>query len=161
MEAAKLCAVMRGILKLNRIWSNKFTLLSIQILAVGCDSGWIVFDSSLSLNICFLLFQRNPTIDTHTDDSCVVSRGVYSSLFLLISLHVQILLLCWNWIHNVIRKVSQRNQNERAISLFSFMKKMHISSLSLILGQQNKMHNFVMWICYNWLIWVIYTRIPS
>lgn len=78
---------------------------------------------ALFLSTLVFFYFRGIQQSTHTEDSCVVSRGVYSSLFLLISLHVQISLLCWNWIHNVIRKVSQRNQNERAISLFSFMKK--------------------------------------
>lgn len=104
-------AVMREIyvLKLNRMFDQINSRYSVYrfLLFCVCDSNSFVFGSSQHFTFIPVLEESN---NLHTQRILASSAGgVYSSLFLLqfsFSLHVQISLhCCWNWIHNIIRKM--------------------------------------------------------
>lgn len=106
-------AVMREIyiLKLNRMFDQINSRYSVYrfLLWFVCVCVIQTVLCSVALNI--LLFSvLEESNNLHTQRILASSAGgVYSSLFLLqfvFSLHVQISLhCCWNWIHNIIRKM--------------------------------------------------------
>lgn len=95
---------------------------------------------SVALNILLFFLFRGIQQSTHTEDSCVVSRG---SIFVFISLIVFFFFTCTNFASLLLELDSQYNKenaNQRFLlrsgtktNLFLFLRKMHFS---LILGQR-------------------------
>lgn len=137
-------AVMRGIyvLKLNRMFdqiNSRYSVYRFLLWFVCvCDSNSFVFGSSqhFTFFFCFRGIQQS----THTEDSCVVSRG---SIFVFISLIVFFFFTCTNFASLLLELDSQYNKENANLrfllrsgtktNLFLFLRKMHFS---LILGQR-------------------------
>lgn len=149
--------LLRLVAKLSSIWFKVTVILG--------DESKSIF-TSVCLWFYYPLFQRGIQQSTHTQRILASSAGrVYSSLFLLRFLHVQIFrftVLLELDSQYIIRKMqtcvffSQRYQKRisKENSLFSLLLGKRVRA------KQNAQFRNV-WICYNWLIWVIYTRIPS
>lgn len=104
-------AVMREIyvLKLNRMFdqiNSRYSVYRFLLWFVCvCDSNSFVFDSSqhFTFFFCFRGIQQS----THTEDSCVVSRG---SIFVFISLIVFFFFTCTNFASLLLELDSQYNK---------------------------------------------------
>lgn len=147
-------AVMREIyvLKLNRTFDQINSRYSVYrfLLCFVCVIQTVLCSVALNILLSFSVLEESNNL--HTQRILASSAGgVYSSLFLLqfsFSLHVQISLhCCWNWIHNIIRKMQTSVFCCAAVPkriFFCFLGKCTFLSYQDSARSRNKTHNFVL-----------------